>query len=237
VKTLIAYPNFVWRILATLALAACAGCTSSDAPIDGGGDLDIAALSHDPTSKGVAFDAAELSLHRTSLLPCMADAAILQTFDFSIDLLHLPPPKIIFESAVTDFCGLDLDLAPAPGGSLPDLKGLTAVFRGTRADGAAFELHSKLTSSLQFHNAAKVLDAKHLVLGADLEAWLSGVDLDGADTMDDGSVLVDADHNPDLLSAFDGAALTALALYEDTNGDETLTDAELVPVSTAQTPP
>lgn len=231
-----ACPVFFKSTFVAVVLATCAGCTSSDdTPTDGGGELEIAALSHDPTSYGVAFDTTELSLHRTSLLPCVANTAILNTFDFSIELLHVPAPRIIYESSVTDFCGVDLDLAPAPGASLPDLQGLTAHFHGTRTDGVTFELESKLTTSLEFRNAGKTLDAQHLMLGADLDAWFSGLDLDDAETTDDG-VRIDADDNPDLLAAFDAAALGALALYEDKDGDGSLTEDELVPVATATTP-
>ena len=110
------------RTFAFAVSVACAGCTAgSDDDSDNGGQVAIAALSHDPTSQGVAFDSAELSLHLVSLVPCASDTAVLYTTDFSIELLHEPWPRVIFVSAATGFCGVDLNLAPAPGGTLPDL--------------------------------------------------------------------------------------------------------------------
>lgn len=186
----------------------------------------------------MTFQSAELSLALVELVPCTADAAILQTHDFPIELLYEPWPHVIFVSAVTDFCGVNLNLAPdsASDTTLPDLQNLTALFRGTRADGTSFEIQSTLTVNFAFIESGAALDAAHLVVGADLSHWFSDVDLDHADVGDDGVVHVDANNNPDVLTAFDAGAATAFALYVDANGDGALTDDELTPVATASTP-
>ncbi|HSU38808.1 MAG TPA: hypothetical protein VLJ38_04540, partial [Polyangiaceae bacterium] len=192
----------------------------------------IAPLSREPTSKGVTLDSAQLSLALLSLQACAADTATLNVRNFPIELFDPRGYQAIFESAVTDFCSVGLDLAPAPGSAaLPDLRGYTALLRGTRADGAAFELTSTLSTSFAFVSSS-VLAADKLVLGVDLEQWLAGVDLDAATATDD-LVLVNADANPEKLAAFDAAAGSALALYEDANGDGALSDSELTPVATA----
>ena len=221
------------RSLALLAVVACFGCSSgSDTSGDGGGQIVIAPLSREPTSKGVSFDAAELSLSLVTLQACAADTATLQTRDFPIELFHEPSPRVIFVSAVSDFCGVELDLAPSPANeALPDLEGYTARFRGTRADGAAFEVESTLSTNFMFQSST-VLAASKLVLGADLEKWLADVDLDALETTD-GVALVDADNNADELAAFDAGAANAFALYVDANGDGALSDSELTPVATA----
>src|SRR4051794_29488138 len=85
------------RASALLAVAACLGCSSgSDDAGDGGGQVAIAPLSREPTSKGVTFDSAQLSLALVSLKACAADTATLHTQNFSIELLHQPAPRVIF---------------------------------------------------------------------------------------------------------------------------------------------
>jgi hypothetical protein len=240
VKKSIAWCRIAARTLAPCALAVCIGCTAgSDDDSDNGGQVSIAPVSRGPTSTYVTLTSAELSLALVELVPCTADAAILQTMNFPIELLYEPWPHVIFVSAVTDFCGVNLNLAPAPSAPdapLPDLQQLTALFRGTRADGTNFEIHSTLTLNFEFLESGATLDAAHLVVGADLNRWFSDVDLDHADLTDDGVALVDVDHNPDVLTAFDAGAATAFALYVDANGDGALTDDELTPVATASMP-
>jgi hypothetical protein len=222
------------RVFGALALAACVGCASGDDVPDGGGEVAIAPLSRDVTNNGVTLTSAELSLHLVSLVACTSDAAVLNNKDFPIELLHEPWPRIIFESSVTDFCGVNLELDTQPSAALPDLQNLTALFRGTRADGTPFEIHSTLSTSFVFGPTNTALDAMNLVLGADLNAWLSNVDLDGADVTDE-VVLVDADHNADVLAAFDSGANTAFALYVDADGNGAFSQNELTPVLTAST--
>ena len=225
------------RSLALLAVATCFGCSSgSDYSGDGGGQVSIAPLSREPTSKGVTLDSTELSLALVSLAACAADTATLQARNFPIDLFHQPSPHVIFVSAVTGYCGVGLDLAPAAASdAFPDLQGYTALLRGTRADGTAFELKSTLGTSFVFESSSAFAAPDRLVVGVDLERWLAGVDLDAATTTDD-VALVNADDNPDQLAAFDAAVTDAFALYEDTNADGALSDSELTPVATAAPP-
>jgi hypothetical protein len=218
--------------LGVLLLALTAGCSSGGADYpDGGGELVIMPLSRDATSNGYTLDTAELSFRSISLEPCVPDAALLRTRDFSIDLFHAPAPSVGFFSSVTDFCGLTVELAPATSSDLPELYGASARFQGTSADATAFTLTSTLDTTLAFETD-KALDAMNLVLGVDLDAWFENVDLTNAATSDDG-LLIDADHNPDVLAAFDQAASGAAALYDDADGNGKLTGDELVPVATA----
>jgi hypothetical protein len=234
-KTLFRRSALAARAPALVVLAACLGCSSS--PDDSGGDagqVSIAPLSREPTPQGVTLDSVELSLARVALVPCVADTALINAWDFPIPLFHEPAPRVIFECAVNYYCGVQLVRSPSPANDrLSDLAGYTALFRGTRSDGTPFELRSTATVSFDFHSDS-ALAAGKLVLGADLASWLAGVDLDGA-AASDGSVLVDADHNPDALAAFDAAVEDAFALYEDTNDDGALSDDELTPVATDAT--
>jgi hypothetical protein len=231
---LIDLPTTLKRSLGIALLVACGGCTAGgDDDSDGGGDLLILPLSREPTSQGLTLTLAELSFHDISVVSCVVDAAELHTYDFPIDLFNDPPANLEFISAVTDFCGVSIEIAPASGSDLPDLQGLSVLFRGTRADAVPFEVRSTLDVNLDLETGA-ALDAAHLVLGVDLDAWLTNVDVSGADATEDG-VTIDAEHNPDLLSTFDAAVSSAVALYVDTNGDRTLTGDELTPVATAPT--
>lgn len=219
-------------MLGLLVLALSAGCSSGgDTYTDGGGELVILPLSRDATSNGFTFDTAELSFSSISLDPCVTNAALLRTRNFSIDLFHEPAPSIGFISSVTDFCGVTLETAPETSSDLPDLVGASARFHGTNADATAFTLTSTQDITLGFATD-KPLDAMNLALGVDLDAWFKNVDLTNAETSDDG-VLIDADHNPDLLAAFDQATSAAVALYVDVNADGKLTAEEVVPVATA----
>ncbi len=218
--------------LTILLLALASGCSSSGDDYDeGGGELVIVPLSRAATSNGFTLHGAGLSFGSISLEPCIPDAALLRTRNFSIDLFHEPAPSVGFISSVTDFCGLTLELAPAASSELPELDGASARFQGTTADATPFTLTSALDTTLGFATD-KPLDAMNLVLGVDLDAWFANVDVTDAE-MSDGGVLIDADHEPDVLAAFEQATSAAVALYEDANGDGKLTDDELVPVANA----
>jgi hypothetical protein len=219
-------------LLGVMTLAVAAGCSSgSDSYDDGGGELVILPLARDTTSTGLTLATAELSFSSISLDPCISDAALLRTRNFSIDLFHEPAPSVGFISSVTDFCGVTVEIGPATSSDLPDLLGASARLHGTSADATPFTLASTLDTTLGF-STDKPLDAMNLVLGVDLEAWLTNVDLTNAETSDDG-VLIDADHNPDLLASFEQATSAAVALYDDVNADGKLTAEEVVPVATA----
>jgi hypothetical protein len=231
----IGHTTLYMTLLGVVTLALSTGCSSGDDNYDeGGGELVIMPLSRDTTSNGFTIDTAELSFSSISLDPCLSDAALLRTRNFAIDLFHAPAPSVGFISSVTDFCGLTVELAPATSPDLPELYGATARFQGTTADATPFTLTSALVTTLSF-GSDKPLDAMNLVLGVDLDAWFQHIDLTNVETSDAG-LLVDADHNPDVLATFEQATSTAAALYDDADGDGALTAGELVPVATATQP-
>jgi len=223
-------------LLGLTLLGACSGCTVSgdDDEGDGGGVLLIEPLAQDAMASGLMIDKAELSLSAVALDPCMTDAALLRTLPFSFDLFQQPPASVGFMSAVTDYCGLEVDLGPEASGDLSELEGATALLHGTRPDGTQFTLTSTLATTLNFDSDV-TLDAMHLVLGVDFDAWFANADLTNAQASDDG-VLIDANDNPDVLAAFDAATSSAFAVYDDVNGDGKITGSELVPVATAAMP-
>jgi hypothetical protein len=54
-----------------------------------------------------------------------------------------------------------------------------------------------------------------VLIGFDVATWLSEVELDRASAGSDGSVLIDATHNSDLLAEFDRNVQRGVALYRD----------------------
>lgn len=216
--------------LGLMLLAACAGCSSSDDDTEDG-EVTILPLSENAPNAGLTFDTAELSLREFSVQPCAPDAAALSVSDFPIDLFLDPPAGVEFVTGVSSYCGIQAKIGPATSADLPELQGSSVLLHGTRADGATFALTSGLVTTLSLEST-EPFDVRHLVLGVDLDAWFANVDVTDAAASDDG-VLIDADDDPDLLAAFEGDTASAFALYDDTNGDGQLTDAELVPVASA----
>lgn len=210
--------------------ALTAGCSSDpetgfpDAPPK----ISITALSAEIPERDIAVSDARLALEMLLFVPCDPGSAKLGTRDFRINLLVYPPSSLTLDSFVPDYCRIEADLAP-PSTELP-----TTHLAGTRADGTPFELTSRQTLALDLDSvpAGQPFNPTKLVLGADLSAWLADVDLDGAETTD-GTVLIDADHNADLLETFEATTVDALSLYFDANDDGLLTDEEREPVAGA----
>jgi hypothetical protein len=227
------------RVLALAAVAlasvACTSGTETGSP-SGGAELAIGALSSEPTAQGLLVDTAWVSLTRVTLVPCASDAARLSTYDLPADLLHQPPAHLSFESAVSDYCTVHLELGPSTTKNPAELSGLTALVTGTRSDDTPFEVWSTLTTSLDFTSPAGPLDAMRLFVGVNLDAWFADADVHGATTIGSGVALVDYLHNPDVLAAFDADVGLAFSLYVDANGDEQLTGDELTPVASATVP-
>jgi hypothetical protein len=193
--------------------------------------VSIMALGRETMAQALELDQAWLSLHELSLLPCASDAAAVSTSDFPIDLFRDQPARVTFESAVSDYCGLHLEVAPSASAIPEALSGLSAFVSGVRSDDVPFELRSTLETSFDLTSGGGAFAASELVLGVDLEPWFVDADLDGASVTPDGLALVDAGDNSDVLAAFEGATAPALALYADVDGDGTLAGDELTPVA------
>jgi len=222
----------VASLLLALSGAACTSGTETGNP-PGEQAVTIMALERETTTQGLLLDEAWLALHRLSLVPCAADAAVISTVDYPIDLFADPPARATFETAVSDYCGVRIEIAPSPSATPAELSGLSAFVSGIRSDDLPFELRSTLTATLDLTTGGTPLDAAHLVLGVTPEHWFYYADVHGAMTTPDGIALIDADNNPDVLAAFEDATAVAIALYVDADGDGALTGGELTPVATA----
>jgi hypothetical protein len=216
--------------LFALALVGCSSDPETGFP-DSPPKISITALSPEIPDRDVAFSDARLTLASLSFVPCDPQSAKLGTLDFPVDLLVYPPSSLTLDSFVTEYCSIEAKLAPHSA-EVP-----TTHLRGTRADGTSFELASTQTLSLLFASVptGHPFDPTKLVLGADLATWLAEVDLDGAEVTDQ-TVLIDTEHNPELLGVFEAATSGALSLYLDASDDGLLTDDELEPVAKTSEP-
>ena len=215
-------------------LVATAGCTGeTDLPPDSAlPEIAISALGTEVSAQELALGSAWLSLEKLTFVPCDPSSATLGTTDFPVNLFVDPPSSLMLDSAVSDYCRIQATLAPAAAPA--HLDGLTVHVTGTLSDDTPFELASTLTTSLEFVSDTP-LPVNRLWLGVDFETWFADADVSNADVSDD-SIAIDAEHNEDVLAAFDDATSLALSLYVDENEDGHLTDDELEPVARATAP-
>jgi hypothetical protein len=221
-----------WTALALALASACSSGTETGNP-PAAAELTIAALSNQAPTQGLVLEEARIFLEHLSLVPCDTSAAPLTTDDFPIDLFHDPPAHVTFESAVTDYCGVRLDVAPFGGSAPAALAGLSVFVSGVRSDDATFTLASTLAGTLVLVSDTGPLDATKLVLGVTPEHWFADADVHGAEVSPEGVAVIDALHNPDVLAGFEAGTAPAFALYVDADADGLLTGEELTPVATA----
>lgn len=220
---------FAWPV-------AAAGCTGeTDLPPDTAlPEIAVSALGTEVSAQDLAIGDAWLHLEKLSFVPCDPGSASLGTTHFPVNLLVDPPSSLLLDSSVSDYCKIEVTLAPSTSTSPDTLSDLSVHVTGALPDDTSFELASTLTTSLEFVSATP-LPVNRLWLGVDFDAWFADADVANADA-DDGVVTIDADTNEDVLAAFDDATSSALSLYVDANDDGHLTDDELEPVARATAP-
>lgn len=132
------------------------------------------------------------------------------------DLLQEPQP-VVFEVGEAAYCRVRVRFDQADA-----LDDATFVLEGARSDGVPFTLVSDATPEIDLRSRSTpftLSDARaDLVMALDVAPWLADVDLDAA-TVADGTILVDAHENRDLLDAFEDAVEAALGLYDDPDQD------------------
>lgn len=131
-----------------------------------------------------------------------------------------------------EYCRLefkwDAALATVPAGAPPELVAASIVVAGSRADGTSYVVASDRDDhiELQPRDESLVVDAKGLIVGIDFEAWLAGVNLDGAVIGAGGVILIDRDNNQDLGDVFDDNVAAGIQLFLDHDGDGRLDPEE-----------
>jgi hypothetical protein len=134
------------------------------------------------------------------------------------------------------YCALELDFTPSrelPDGAPAALSGRSIAIQGELEDGSPFLLVSGFDGkvSVPAVDASFALEDGQaaMLLGFDLATWLAGIDLDGVEREDDGSVLIDDERTPELVTLFEAALSSGLELYRDRDADGRLdADPELI---------
>jgi hypothetical protein len=114
-----------------------------------------------------------------------------------------------------------------------DLRGVTVVVYGRRADGLKFVVRCRLDSIPRFRakdvGGFAITAETRLILAADIGRWLRGIDLSTADLSGDGprqEIRIDDRTNSELLSIFRSNVEPGLALFDDVDGDGAIGDSE-----------
>jgi len=151
-------------------------------------DEDVIAIRSESSSLSV--DEVGLSLRTLEIVPCMADAAPIAHVDYPVDLAVDPPARASFESSVSEYCAMRVDVAPSPDAEPAELEGLAVHLFGVRSDDVPFEIRSAIELELELVTpSGSDFGATYLALGFDLAAWLAGIDIDAA-TVTDGVALI-----------------------------------------------
>jgi hypothetical protein len=226
-------------LLAALAIVGCGG-SGEGMPVSSSiVTIALTATSTDESRIALRSESASLSvvelglsLRSLAIVPCSPDAAAIAQRDYPVDLAVEPPAKADFESSVTGYCSVVVDVAPSTSDDPAVLEGLSVFVRGTRSDAVPFEVRSALPLAVDLSSMGdSPIDAHYLALGFDLATWFEGVDVEGA-TVTDGTAFIDATSNTDVLDAFDANGLAAAALYEDADRDGVLDEDELDAIAT-----
>lgn len=143
--------------------------------------------------------------------------------------LARPDTRISVDVQARSYCGLvvplkaETDPAELPADAPAELANHGVVLRGQREDGTRFVLAHAEEDELELiarNGTFEVSDGgPPLLLSFDIVRWMEGVDLDGAELGDDGTIRIDAVTNPALLHAFEENAECSLDLYSDADGD------------------
>ncbi len=127
------------------------------------------------------------------------------------ELLHDPAPSESISTAVSEWCGLQVDIGPARASETDEEPAAAIYVEVTDESGEAFTLTSDAVTTLRFEtDAASSFGDQPLLLGVDVSKWLADLPLDG-------------DASEQLAEQLKSAA----ALYVDANGNGRLDDDEV----------
>lgn len=222
-----------WLFAFTSAVLGCGGPTLADLET-GAVSLRLTATSSQPEVAAPGPGAGGLGVTRVfvsssllSLLPCKKEAAAVALAPRGYDLLLEPAPSEYVSTAVTELCGLRLDIDPlTQNGSegVPD--GASLLVEGTDATGASsFRLASGRSWSLLLESPTGAsFGDRPLLLAFDLSTWLAGLPLaqEGADVA---------------LDVLESRVEAALGLYIDADDDGIVDDEERAAVASVGSEP
>jgi hypothetical protein len=224
--------------LALVASGLAAGCggTETGNPTLPAVELRLAAFSNDFQSvaigapgPGITLERAVMALGQIRLVPCSPGAPPVNFGPVELDLTQKPAALLRAAGTDGEYCSAHVSLTHGAG---DELAGRSVALRGTRADGAPFELSSTLELDVDLHTNPPdtPFGARRLILAFNFATWFAGVNVAGA-MVEDGLVSIDATRNTAVLDAFDARAGLTPALYDDADGNGQLAGDDQPPTA------
>jgi hypothetical protein len=179
---------------------------------------EVAALGESQGGLGVSRVFVSTSSFR--LLPCDSGSADITLGPRGYDLLADAVPREPVGTLVTDWCGLQLDIAPVARNAAEGVpEGASLYVEGTDPEGTAFALSSSASTSVLLEAVDGVSFGRvPLLLGLDVSTWLEGVNLSPELGETTGEQLAER-------------APAAFALYADAEENQSLDEDETTPVA------
>ena len=215
-------------LLAVMSLLGCGGPTLGDLETPAVSVV-VTAISTEPDvavagepQGGLGVERAFVSMSSLTLTPCRQDASEIILSPRGYELVSERPNEELVETAVTDLCGLRLDVDPLAQNAAEGVpEGASLYVAGSSAAGMPYELASEQSLSLSFEvEEDGSFGDQPLLLGFDLAVWLA-------------SVPVEAGAEEVAQTFFEDQLHAAVALYGDSNGNHRIDDDEQTPVATA----
>jgi hypothetical protein len=162
-----------------------------------------------------------------------AEAEVTVEGPLVVDLIDFESTIDAFKMGAGDYCRIRLPMdrgAQLPPDAPIALDDAAVVIDARRADGTAVYVTSRTTEDVELKSEDEPLvidqNNRHLVVGFDLAKWFDEMDFDDADVEPNGDILIDEDHNDDLLDQFEDNIEDAMKLFEDSDEDGELDDDE-----------
>jgi hypothetical protein len=135
-----------------------------------------------------------------------------------------------------EYCAVGVTFSRAsslPTGAPSELEGHSLVLKGTLSDGAPFILAGRVDTELRALAVEGSFTLERgqaaLFIGFDVARWFENVDFAGAESDNDGSIVIDEQNNPELLANFEAALSSGIEIYRDADADAVLDEVpELV---------
>ena len=172
---------------------------------------------------GLGVSRAFVSASSLTLLPC-SDAAELVLPPRGYDLLASPAPNEYVTTAVTELCGLRLDVDPLAQNAADGIpEGASMYVEGTDAAGTPFALTSEQSLSFMLEAPAdSSFGDLPLFIAFDLSTWLQ-------------AIVLTEDMADEAVELLESQARASVAVYTDTDRSGSLDDAEQTPVAKVAT--
>lgn len=191
--------------------------------------LTVTAVASDPqvaapgeSQGGLGVSRAFVSASAVTLLPCASDVSALGLGARGYELAQDPPMTERVTTAVSEFCGLRVEIDPVDEVSADGVEPGTTLFVAAQdPDGNDVTLTSDSSRSLLFEaESGGSFGEQPLLLGFDVSTWLLGLPL--PDDMADETAM-----------SFDSQLTNSAALYVDRNLNHALDADEQTPVARA----